>query len=209
VHSFHLKLMGLIFITMLLTSCALTYLADTWHNPNMTFLRHHKLLLVYISKNETTCKVYEDYLAGELRRRGIESVAGHAIFPMGKRVNSQTIAKGVEESGADAVLTMKNIGALRQTSLPPDNADIYKNYWYPGSFLRWDLYGYMDGASYYESPYISIYEIAKIQVNLFDVQSGKLQSATTIQTAEPENVPSVSKELSTIVINSLINEGLI
>jgi hypothetical protein len=67
----------------------------------------------------------------------------------------------------------------------------------------------MDGASYYESPYISIYEIAKIQVNLFDVQSGKLQSATTIQTAEPENVPSVSKELSTIVINSLINEGLI
>jgi len=209
VRSFLLKLMGLIFIPVLFSSCETTYLVDTWHNPDSTILRHHKLLLVYISKNDSNCSLYEDGFAGELKRRGVASVSGHTLFPEGKRVNRQTLAKGVEESGADAVLTMKKIGVERQTTLQPDNEVIYPNYWYPGAFPRWDLYGYIDGCSYYEPPYFSIYAIAKIQVNLFDAQSGKLLRAATIQTSEPDNAVSVSKELSTIVINSFIREGLI
>jgi hypothetical protein len=172
-------------------------------------MRHHRILLVYISKNDTTCSLYENDFAGELKRRGVASVPGHKLFPEGKRVNRQILAKGIEESGADAVLTIRKIGALRQTTAQPDDADIYPNYWSPDAFPRWDLYGFFDRYSYYEPPYISIYEIAKIQVNLFDAQSGKLLRAAAIQTSEPDNAVSVSKELSTIVVNSLFGEGLI
>jgi hypothetical protein len=48
-----------------------------------------------------------------------------------------------------------------------------------------------------------------IQINFFDAQSGKLLWAATIQTSNPGNAVSVSKKLATIVVHSLIKEGLI
>ncbi len=102
-----LKFMGLIFVPALLSSCATTSLVDTWRNPDMTMLKHHKLLLVYISKSDNTSRLYEDVLASELNRRGVVSVSGYTLMPEGKRVNRQILTKGVEQSGADAVITMQ------------------------------------------------------------------------------------------------------
>ena len=59
------------------------------------------------------------------------------------------------------------------------------------------------------SRHISSYEIAKIQIDLFDAQIGKLLWADTVQTSDPGNPVSVSKDLATIVAHSLIMEGLI
>jgi hypothetical protein len=207
--SFILKLIGLIFVPVILCSCATTSLVDTWRNPDMTILKHRKLLLVYISKNDTTSRLYEDVLASELSRRGVASVTGYAILPEGKKVNRQNLAKGVEQSGADAVITMQTVRVEQRTTIQPGYEEIYPDYWYPGAFPRWDMYGYFDGYSYYEPPLISTSEIAKIQVNLFDAQKSKLLWAATVQTSEPGNAVSVSKELAGIVVSSLIKEGLI
>ena len=207
--SFILKLIGLIFVPALVCSCATTSLVDTWRNPDMTMLKHHKLLLVYISKNDTTNRLYEDVLASELNRSGVSAVSGYTLLPEGKRVNRQILAKGVEKSGADAVITMQTVRVEQRTTIQPAYEEIYPDYWYPGAFPRWDMYGYFDGYNYYEPTYISTYEIAKIQVNLFDAQSNKLLWAATVQTSDPGNVVSVSKELASIVVNSLFKEGLI
>lgn len=202
--SFILRFMCLIFVPTLLSSCATTSLVDTWRNPDMTVLKHHKLLLVYISKNDTTSRLYEDVLASELNRRGVAAVSGYTLMPEGKRVNRQLLTRGVEQSGADAVITMQTVRVEQRTTIQPGYEEIYPDYWYPGAFPRWDMYGYINGYSYYEPPLISTYEIAKIQVNLFDEQKGKLLWAATIQTSEPGNSVSVSKELAGIVVSSLI-----
>jgi hypothetical protein len=148
--SFNLKLMGLIFIPALLSSCASTSLVDTWRNPDITGLKHHKLLLVYISKNDTTSWLYEDVLESELDQRGVASLSGHTILPEGKRVNMQTLARGVGESGADAVLTMQTIRVEQKTTIQPGYADVYPDYWYPVAFPRWEMYGYFDRYWYFE-----------------------------------------------------------
>jgi hypothetical protein len=201
--------MGLVFIPALLSSCATTSLVNTWRNPNMPMLKHHKLLLVYLSKNNATSRLYEDILASELISRGVAAVSGYTLLLEGKKVNRQILAKGVEKSEADAVITMQTVRVEEQTTIQPGYEEIYPDYWYPGAFPSWDMYGYFDGYNYYEPAYISTYEIAKIQVNLFDAQSNKLLWAATIQTSNPGNAVSVSKELARIVANSLIKEGLI
>ena len=147
-----LKFMGLIFVPALLSSCATTSLVDTWRNPDMTMLKHHKLLLVYISKSDNTSRLYEDVLASELNRRGVVSVSGYTLMPEGKRVNRQILTKGVEQSGADAVITMQTVRVEQRTTIQPGYEEIYPNYWYPSTFPRWDMYGYFDGYSYYEPP---------------------------------------------------------
>ena len=205
--SFLLKLMGLILVPALLFSCATTSLVDTWRNPDKPMLKHHKLVLVYISKSDATRRLYEDVLASELNRMGVTSVSGYTLLPEGKRVNRQILAKGVEKSGADAVITMQTVQVEQRMNVQPGFEEIYPDYWYPGAFPRWDMYGYFDGYSYYEPAYVSTYEVAMIQVNFFDVQSGKLLWAATIRTSDPGNTISVSKKLASIVVHSLIKEG--
>lgn len=207
--SFYVKIMGLVLMSALISSCATTSLVDTWRNPELAIQRHHKLLLVYISKNEATSRLYEDVLAGELNQKGVETVAGYTLFPELKKINGQTMTKGVHESGADAMLTMQTIRVEKHFNVQPGYEDVYPDYWYPGAFPRWDMYGYFDGYHYYEPPTITTYEIAEIQVNLFDAQSGKLLWAATIKTSEPGNTVSVSKELAAIVVRTLSREGLI
>jgi hypothetical protein len=58
------------------------------------------------------------------------------------------------------------------------------------------------------SRHVSSYEIAKIQIDLFDAQRGKLLWADTVQTSDPGNSVSVSKDLATIMAHSLILECL-
>lgn len=197
--SFFLKIVSLIFMLAFLSSCAATSLVDTWHNPDITIPKHHsKLLLVYIPKHEINSRLYEDVLANELNRKGVVTVPGYSIFPDEKKVNKVTMEKGIKESGADAVLTMQTKWIEKQTSEKPALMDIF-----PG----WDD---IDPGTLYDAELVTItYEVANIHVNFFDGNSGKLLWAATIRTSEPSNRVSVSKTLATIVVDSLIREGLI
>jgi hypothetical protein len=196
---FLFKIMGLFFIPAFLFSCAPTSLVDTWHNPDLTIPKQYKkLLLVYIPRHEINSRLYEDVLASELKRRGVASVSGYSIFADEKKVNKQIMAKGIGESGADAVLTLQTKWVEKRTAEQPALMDIF-----PG----WD--DIEPGTLYDAELNVIKYEIADIHVNFFDGHSGKLLWAATIRTSEPGNRVSVSKALTTIVVNSLFREGLI
>jgi hypothetical protein len=203
------KLICLLIATAVLSSCATTSLVESWRNPTLSAHKLHKVLVVGIFKKSGTSQIYEDILANELSRAGVDAIPGHAVIPAGEKPAWQVLEEAVKKAGAEAVITMQTVRVEQRTVVQPGSSTIYPDYWYPPAFSRWDLYGYYGTMAYYEPPYVSTYEVAKIQVNLFDTGSGNLFWAATIQTSEPGNVISVSKELAAIVIRSLGKEGLI
>ena len=203
------KLLGLPVIFMLLASCAATSLVDSWRNPNLTGRRYHKLLVVSITKNENTRRVLEDVLSAELGQQGVAAVPGYSQIAKDERANKEVMEKAVEASGAEGVLTIQTIKVEQQAGYQPGYIESYPNFWYPPAFPTWNLYGYYGSTTYYEPPTTYTYEIATIQANLFDVASGKLIWAATLQSTEPGNITSVSKDLARLVIEKLIKEGLI
>ena len=103
-----LKIIGSIFITAFLSSCATTNLVDAWHNPDDILSKHHsKILLVYLSKHGTNSRIIEDAFANELKRKGVASEPAYSLFPDEKMVNKLPIEKWFEKSGADSVITMQ------------------------------------------------------------------------------------------------------
>lgn len=203
------RLLFLIATTVFLSSCATTSLIDTWHTPNPPVKKLQKLLVVGIFKNAGNRRVYEEVLVGELGKHGIEAVPGYTLIPGSERMGRQALESAVKKAGADGVLTMQTIRVEEKTVVEPGYAEVYPDYWYPSAFPRWDLYEYSGSMIFYEPPQISSYEIAKIQVNLFDSRNGKLLWAATIQTSEPGNIVSVSKDLADIVVRSLVRESLV
>lgn len=203
------RLASIFLFATMLCSCASTSLVDTWRNPNLRATRLTKVLVVSITKKDSSRGVYEDVLASELGRHGVVAIAGHTVMPSGVRTDAALLDQVVRKALADAVLTVQTIKVEQQTTVHPSYVTPYPGYWYPTAFPTWNLYGYYGSMAHYGPTYVSTYDIATMQVNLFDTTSGKLLWAATVESSEPENVVSVAKDLARLVIDSLVKEGLI
>ncbi len=204
-----LKLMTISTLPMLLLACATTSLVDTWRNPGIAVQKHHKLLAVYVSKNDSVRRVYEDILVNELKQKGIEAEPGHMFIPGGTKVVQPALEKGIKESGADGLVTMQLIRIEEHVVVEPGYVPLYPDYWYPPAFPTWDMHGYFGAFPYTGPPDIATYEVGRLQVNLFDAQSGKLQWAGTVKTSKPGDIVTVAKDLAGIIVQKLAEEGFI
>ena len=205
----NLRLACLFICAATLCSCSSISVVDTWRSPGSHAARLHKVLVVSITRKDANRAVYEDLLASELGQHGVEAVAGHTLMPGRLKGDPDLLDQTVKKAGADAVLTVQTVKVERQTTVQPGYLDTYPGYWYPEAFPNWDLHGYYDSMTGYGPAYISSYDVATIQVNVFDTSTGKLLWAATVTSSEPENVISVAKDLGQMVVKSLVKEGLI
>jgi len=207
---FHAKFPVLLLLMMFVTSCAATRMVDSWHAPNQG-KKYQKLLVSRVTKNHGNQKIYEDVLSAELKQRGVEAVPAHMYLKNGDTLaKRQALEKAVQESGAEGILCMQTTNMEKRTNVQPGYMDNYPGYWYPSAFPYWDMYGYYGGAStFYEPPVVTTYNVATIQVHLFDTSSSKLVWAATFESSEPGNAVSVSKDLADEITDSLSREGLI
>jgi hypothetical protein len=207
---FPAKLPALLVLVLFLTSCAATRMVDSWHAPNQG-KKYQKLLVSRVTKNRTNQQVFEDVVSAELKQRGVEAVPAHLYLRNGDTLaKRQALEKAVQDSHAEGILCIQTTGMEKRTNVQPGYMDNYPGYWYPSAFPYWDMYGYYGGAStFYEPPVVTTYNVATIQVHLFDTASGKLVWAATFESTEPGNAVSVSKDLAGDVIDSLSREGLL
>jgi hypothetical protein len=202
------KMGSLLLLTSILCSCASARLVESWRNPTVRAPRLQKVLVVSIAKKDSSRRVSEDILASELARRGVEAVPGYTLLPAGKS-DAKALDEAVKHAAVQAVLTLQTVRVEQETTVQPGYVTTYPGHWYPEAFPAWDLYGYYGSMANYGPAYISTYDVATMQVNLFDAASGKLLWAGTFESNEPEKVISVSKDIAREVVQALVKEGLI
>lgn len=202
-----LKLIPLIALVSFLSSCASVSVVDTWRNPDVRPARLQKVLVVSITKSDATRRVYEEMLASELSRNGVQAVASHTVIN-GDRASWTVLEGAMKQVAAQAVLTVQTIKIERETVVQPGTAT-YPGYWYPPAYPSWDLYGYYGSMAHYGPAYVSTYDVATMQVNLFDAATGKLLWAATVESSEPERLTDVGEDLARVVVKQLSKQGLI
>ncbi|QWV95395.1 DUF4136 domain-containing protein [Geomonas oryzisoli] len=197
-------------LTSLLCSCASVSVVDTWRNPTLTGSRVHKVLVVSFARKEGSRAVYENTLVSELHKHGVEAVASYSILSQATLPDWHALDRAVRSTGSQGIITIQTIKVEKQTTVQPSAiASPYPGYWYPPAFPDWNFPGYYQSMALYGPTYVTTYDIATMQVNLFDVSSDKLLWAGTMQTYEPEAVTKVGKDLAHKVVTSLKKEGLI
>uniref|UniRef100_C6E962 DUF4136 domain-containing protein n=1 Tax=Geobacter sp. (strain M21) TaxID=443144 RepID=C6E962_GEOSM len=194
-------------LTTLLCSCASVSVVDTWRNPELRPERLHKILVVSIDNKESARRVYEDMLASELSRKGVEAVPGYSVIPGAAFADWGVLDRAVRRAQAQAILTVQTIKVEKQTTVQSDN--LYPGYWYPQGFPGWDFPGYYRSMALYGPTHIITYDVATMQVNLFDAGSDKLIWAATMESTDPSRVTTVGQDLARKVVKKLAKEGLI
>lgn len=199
----------ILWVASTLCSCASVSMVDTWRNPDLAAPRLQKVLVVTIAKKDANRRVLEEMITSELARHGVQAVAGYTLIPDGTTKDWSQVDQAVRKTGAQAVLTVQTIKVEQQTTFQPGSVTTYPGYWYPPAFPRWDLPGYYGSMAYYGPSYVSVYDVATMQVNLFDAATGKLLWAGTAQSSEPENITAVGRDLAQKVVRQLAKERLI
>lgn len=210
-----MKIFSVLVATVFISSCASTYVVDTWDTPKVSGQKMQKLLVVSIARSATVNRTYEDVLVGELNSKGINAIPGYR-FKGGKN-DRQSIDSLVKKAGADGVITVQTTGVERRTNVQPGYISNFGGYDYP---YRYPYYGSaFYGGGYYGSGFYGggLYEpatvwnqkIASILVSLFDGKTGNLVWAASVQTEEPDQVVPVSKDLAKIIVEGLTKKGLI
>lgn len=198
-----------VWLSSLLCSCAAVSTVDTWQNKEMQVQRMKKVLVVSLTRKEGNRRIIEQMLVSELSRNGVEAVAGHTLIPGGALPDWQVLDRAVRRSASQGVLTVQTTRVEQQTTIHPNYSSPYPGYWYPYGYPAWDFPGYYRSMALYGPTYVSTYDVATLQVNLFHAGSDKLVWAGTYESSEPEKVTKVGEDLARKVVKELKKAGLI
>jgi len=156
-----------------LTSCAAsTQLTSSWADPAETNRNFHKIVVVGVTPNSSTRRLYEDAFVRELQTRGVTGMTSYQTFAGEGQLNKDEAVAKLKDIGADAVIVTRLVDKETvQTYYPPTYSTVGAPSAYYGGW-----YGYYNmGYSYMSSPgYVATDKVYKIETNLYDVQGDKL-----------------------------------
>jgi len=186
-------------MTVIVSGCASVSLDATWRDPTYEGRPFVKVLVVGSTDDPENRRTFEDTLVGELKNRGVDAVASHALIPDEGDVKRERVVEAAKASAADSVLSTRLVGIeTRTTSTPVAQrraAEI-------------DLYSYYSPLE--SQPTVrQDYEVAILESNLFDAATGKMVWWGRSQTFPTNNIRQLSRELGGAVIRELKTANLL
>lgn len=203
----------LIAITLLLTVTSTwgksSKLVASWKNPAYVAGRKfHRVLALGLSDKTVIRADFEDALAAQLARIGLDTIPGNAILlrPEGTQFDLNYLRTQIKEHQIDAVVVSRLIKVENSVTYVPEVAYV-PPYPYYSTF-----YGYY-GAVYpvvYSPGYLKEEKKVRIETNLYAISSGEGELVWTCitDTFNPSDVDKAIGRLVKLVIQQLQSESI-
>jgi len=165
------------FSLLVAASCSLTNLSAVWKDPQYQGGKLKNVLVVGASTNQVVRRIFEDELTAGFKSRGTNAIPSYTIFPSEKTLTKETIESKSGDLGIDAMLIARVVDTKTKRELMPGPSDYYYRgtyfYDWPNRYSRFYSDSY-PGRYYNERSYYSEYEVANLETNIYDTQTGKL-----------------------------------
>jgi hypothetical protein len=165
-----------VFSLLVAVSCSLTNLNAVWKDPQYRGGKLKNVLVVGASTNQVVRRIFEDELTAGFKSRGTNAIPSYTIFPTEKTLTKETIESRSGDLGIDAMLIARVVDTKTKREFTPGPSNYYRDtyfYDWPNRYFRFfsDTY---PGMYYNERLYYSEYEVANLETNIYDTQTGKL-----------------------------------
>ncbi len=84
--------------------CASTEIVSQWKNPEYSAPRFNRILVVGVSRQPVTRRLFEDEFAARLKAAGVDVVPSYHYIPEDGPVDEARLRKAVKQANADTVL---------------------------------------------------------------------------------------------------------
>jgi hypothetical protein len=196
-----------IVLTAGLTAAGSTRFVSKWKNPVAGPINWsgEKVAAFVITAEESMRLGPEESLAGELRSRGIESVAGYTVLPKELARDKEKAKEFLGKAGITSVVLMRVLGREEKDKVyAPGTA------WWSGPNYSgfWNYWGY-SWTVVYTPGYLEKDKVYTIETLVYSVTQDQLVWAGRSETFNPKDIRSFIKDLVSAAGKEMRNAGLV
>ncbi len=202
----HLSLLILLLLPVLCTGCGpRARLVQSWRDPGRPAPRIDNILVIGISRDENSIRLWENVFVDAFSGLGIRAEAGHRVIGALPEPDQRAIAAAARKSGANAVLITRLVDVTTRTTTHPGMVH----------FEPRAIYRRMDG--YYGTAYRAVHmppvEVTRTRVslesNLYDAATGGLVWSARTEARDPRLLRSDYEQVISLLVSDLRTKGLL
>jgi len=201
-------LLLIVFLTVLasLASAGSTKLVSTWKNPKAVPVERasQKVAVFVVAKEQTMRLGTEEAMAAEMRKQGLNCVAGYTVLPAEVAGDKEKGKEILKKAGFTMAIMVRVLG---------NDKDIYTTQGtvvYTGASYS-SFYGYWDysWSAAYMPAYLITDTIVTLETIIYSIGQDQPLWAGQSKTKNPKDIDHIIKDLRKIVSNELKKSGLI
>lgn len=199
------KIVPILLVFLLLSSCAATRLTSVWKDEKYGGGVFNHIMVVGISEKSSNRKMFEDAFSMQLKAVGVNAVPSFTVIVSAKKLNKNTIQAAAEEIKADAILVTSLIAAEeKEIYIPPVSPSVTfgQRYQFDHRFPKEGKYAHTPG-HYIQQKHV------RLESNLYEAREKKMIWSATSETIDLETVDEIVNSLAKVVIKSLRDYKLI
>ena len=202
IHSTHLAACLLVVAAVAVAGCASTELVSQWKSPAFSGPPLKKVMVVGVSSQPATRRIFEDEFSAALKAAGVTAVPSYTVIPQDGQAEQAVLEQAVKDLGADGVLITRLVSREQKTQVTP-------GYYQPVPTMG--VYGWYSSAwmGYYEPPTVYQYDVVTADTSVYSVNAGKLLWSGTTETFDPTDVAKETRGFAKIIIAALKKDGII
>ena len=198
-----IRVMGIIFGTLLLTTflltgCSQTKVTSVWVDQEYEGDGIDDVFVVGVTKDGGLRRIFEDEFVTLFKQRGVKAISSYRLLPDEDLRDEKKLDSKVKESGSDTILMTRLLDIRKDTQyIPP-------SYVYSGGW-----HGYYNRAYMVSPGYTEEYETAMLETNLYDLKTDKLIWSARSDAPTDGKVGKHIKDFARSIINQLAEAKLI
>jgi len=190
-------------------SCATgpsTQLVSAWQLPGYVPTGFRKVLVIAVTRDGGRRRTFEDAFSYQLFARGVTAISSYTLIPQDGQVPNDKLEAAIRQSGADAVLATRFLGANTNTSYTQGYVYATAAPVYYGGF-----YGYYGTAWGYDyvPPMATTTTVVTVETDVFDAARLEMVWSGTTQTTNPTTLSQEMAGWAKIIINAMAERGVI
>lgn len=183
---------------LVLAACATATVTTKFRDPNVRTLSFNKIAAVGISTNGPQRRLAEAEMAHQI---GPKAVPVSQVLPDNLSEDPKALREALARDGFDGAITMRLLDFKTDLTMQRDPV--------PTQYLQmWDYYSWT-WAAVTEPAYLTAETFVEVEVNIYDVTSGRLLWSGVTHSERPQLVETLIKDVAPQVRRTLQREGLL
>ena len=202
------KIILVLLVPGLLTSCATASIKQTWRNPEAPAITYRKLLVVGVANDDNVRRMFEDIFVETLHENGVAAVPSHTLISDLDKADRTQLQELARKASADAVVITRALSKSERT-----------NYQYSTGQLE-ERTAVVEKSGPDSSTTIAMsavgiaaretdFELAAVQTQFFNAADARLVWSAQSSISESGGRPDACWELSALLVKALGKDHVI
>ncbi len=196
---------GLLLGAVALSCAGAPRMIGSWTDPTYQTAPVQKVLVIGLGENEARVRAFETAMADQMKKRGIQTVLGSSIIPVGAPFDTTGGRKYCRDNGIELVTITRLLGLSRETEYVPGTTYVEP---VPTYHHLYPFY-YSAYAVVSTPGYVRQYPVATVETNVYSTKDERLVWSGQSEAVDPTSALEAAEGFAAIFVKKMDTSGIL